>query len=413
VSRQAEKEYLQRSGTASWERLKPFAPPGEISVEEGIRLIQDFGVCAALLDLQPHHRVLDLAAGSCWAADWLQRLGLSVVAVDLSHDLLAVGCERLAETGPRRAVCGDAQALPFETGIFDRVLCLNAMHHVPNVDEALREVFRVLVHDGRAVFSEPGLGHAQQAHARRAVQDFGVQEADIDPTAFVAQCTSVGFVDVVLEPFAHIVPGHGLTAEQWQHWQTLASASRPRRAAQTFRRAFLELIGARKNNEMFQAAFASEALRVLRTAMRDHPIVIASKVPIDRFLHRHDARTTPLNALISGSTNRTAFAGAEATIAVDVKNVGTRTWIANESARGRVRVGVQLLDADRRLINRDFARTPLPCDVPPGRSARVVVAFIAPAAPNSYFIKIDLVSEGVSWFEPQGSKALVQPLVVT
>jgi len=79
VSRQAEKEYLRRAGASHWERSKPFAPPGEVTADEGLRLIQDFGVCAALLDPQPRHRVLDLAAGSCWAADWLQRLGLSEI----------------------------------------------------------------------------------------------------------------------------------------------------------------------------------------------------------------------------------------------------------------------------------------------------------------------------------------------
>src|SRR5260370_11548286 len=111
--RQAEKAYGQRSGSAGWERLKPFAPAGETTSAEGLHLIKDFGACVALLDPLPHHRILDLAAGGCWAADWLQRLGLSVVATDLSYDLLAIGRRRLAASGDAHVACGDAEALPF------------------------------------------------------------------------------------------------------------------------------------------------------------------------------------------------------------------------------------------------------------------------------------------------------------
>src|SRR3984893_3152195 len=208
--RQAEKAYARRSGSAPWARVKPFAPAGETTSAEGLHLIQDFGACVALLDPLPHHRILDLAAGGCWASDWLQRLGLSVVATDLSCDLLAVGRERLSLSGAARAACGDAEALPFRTAAFDRVLCLNAMHHVPDVPRALCEVARVLGPEGRAVFSEPGAGHAEQGHAIRAVEDFGVREADIDAGEFLDQCRAAGFPYVVLEPFSHVIPGHGL-----------------------------------------------------------------------------------------------------------------------------------------------------------------------------------------------------------
>jgi hypothetical protein len=87
--------------------------------------------------------------------------------------------------------------------------------------------------------------------------------------------------------------------------------------------------------------------------------------------------------------------------------------VADERVRGHVRVGVQLLDSDRRLLNRNFARTSLPHNLAPRRASQVVVAFAAPAMPGSYFIKIDLVSKGVTWFEPHGSKTAVQPLRVT
>ena len=413
-SRQAEKDYLRRSGAAPWERVKPFAPPGETTVAEGVRLIQDFGACVALLDPMPQHRILDLASGGGWAADWLQRLGLSVVAADLSSDLLAIGRERLARSGRAHVACGDAEALPFRTATFDRVLCLNAMHHLPNLPGALREIARVLGPEGRAVFSEPGAGHAQQAHALRAVQDFGVREADIDAAEFLDHCRAAGFPFVVLEPFARVHPGHGLTAEHWRTWRRLAGESRPRRAARTLLRGLLELVGARKDTELFAEAFGSEVLRVLGAAMKDHPIVIASKQPLDRFLGRSDDPGPAMSARVRlVDATPAAPAGATLLLTLEIQNSGAMTWIADENTRGHVRIGAQLLDAERRLLDRDHARQPLPRDVPAGATIHVGLSCKTPAAPGWYFVKIDLVSEGVSWFEPRGSKPAVHHLHVT
>jgi SAM-dependent methyltransferase len=413
-SRQAEKEYLRRSGAAPWERVKPFAPTSETTVVEGLRLIQDFGACVALLDPMPHHKILDLAAGGGWAAEWLQRLGLSVVAADLSSDLLAIARERLARTGRGHVVCGDAEALPFRAGTFDRVLCLNAMHHFPDLPSALREIARVLRRDGRAVFSEPGAGHAGQPHSVRAVQDFGVREADIDAAEFLDQCRAAGFPFVVIEPFTHVVTGHGLTAEHWHTWRKLARASRVRRAARTLRRGLLELVGTRKETELFTEAFGSEVLRVLGAAMQDHPIVVASKQPLDRFLCRSDGGKPAMAACIRlVDAVPVAFAAGTIVLKLEIQNSGTLTWFAGENTRGHVRIGAQLLDAERRLLNRDHARESLPHDVPAGGTIHVEMSFVAPATPGAYVGKIDLVSEGVSWFEPHGSEPAVHGFQVT
>ena len=404
ASRQAEKEYLRRSGSDQWERLKPFAPPGSITAIEGLRLIQDFGACVALLNPSPQHRILDLGAGGGWASDWLQRLGLSVVAADLSSDLLGIAHRRLAESGGAYTVCGDSEALPFRASSFDRVLCLNAMHHMPDLGKALSEIARVLSAEGRAVFAEPGIGHSRQSHAVRAVQEFGVQEADIDAAEFLDQCKVAGFPFVVIEPFAHIVPGHGLTAEHWRNWRTLAAETRPFRAARSFRRALLELLGTRKDSELFAEAFSSQILRILGAAMQDHPIIVASKRPLDGFLTRTENPRPALSALIHVVDGAEAVtAGEVICLQVEIQNTGSVTWIADAQTRGHVRVGAQLLDSERRLLDRDYARQPITHNVPAGHAVSTNVSFKAPSTPGWYLLKLDLVSEGVSWFEPQGS----------
>ena len=42
----------------------------------------------------------------------------------------------------------------------------------------------------------------------------------------------------------------------------------------------------------------------------------------------------------------------------------------------------------------------------------MAVTFPAPEAPGRYAVKIDLVAEGVSWFETLGTTPAIHPIVV-
>jgi SAM-dependent methyltransferase len=49
------------------------------------------------------------------------------------------------------AIVGDVQELPFRDGVFDCALAAWMLYHVPDLDQALRELRRVLRPDGRLV----------------------------------------------------------------------------------------------------------------------------------------------------------------------------------------------------------------------------------------------------------------------
>jgi ubiquinone/menaquinone biosynthesis C-methylase UbiE len=49
----------------------------------------------------------------------------------------------------------DAEDLPFEDGSFDAVVGHAILHHIPDVDRALREVYRIMKPGGFCIFSEP------------------------------------------------------------------------------------------------------------------------------------------------------------------------------------------------------------------------------------------------------------------
>jgi hypothetical protein len=66
-----------------------------------------------------------------------------------------------------------------------------------------------------------------------------------------------------------------------------------------------------------------------------------------------------------------------------------------------------LLDGQRKLVNRDFHRADLPKDLSPGDEAVVRLVFTAPGTAGPHGMKVDLVIEGVTWFEPKGSTTAV------
>jgi uncharacterized Fe-S cluster-containing radical SAM superfamily protein len=96
-----------------------------------------------------------------------------------------------------------------------------------------------------------------------------------------------------------------------------------------------------------------------------------------------------------------------------VKNLSTRPFPAQASyGRRLVRLGAQLCNGDRALINRDFERAWLPGTLEPGGQAEVAVLITAPKQPGRYVLKFDLVSEGIDWFESCGSPTTTKALLV-
>jgi SAM-dependent methyltransferase len=404
-TKQAEKAYLARTGSSAWERAKPFSPPGLDTLQESARMLQDFAAAMLTLQPSPDDLILDLGAGGCWCSDLLGRLNRSAVAVDISLDMLRAG--RARTNGTVRAVVGDIESLPFASSVFDKVVCLSAIHHVPDTARAVAEVARVLSTEGVALFSEPGLGHTDAPVAAAAVRDYGVLEQDVLVEAFMRNCRTAGFEDVSVKPLVHCVPAFDLTLEQWEAWSRLARSVRPRRALAKIRLAVAELFGLGKSGPLFEEALAITMVRTLRQVIEHHPVIVASKV------RKSTLELPRWRATISAETPESAIAGSAIEVKVTATNVGSGPWRpSSPSGLGHVRLGIQLLDADGRVMVKDFHRVTLPHTITPRETVTIVFSCPVPQAPGRYGLKCDFVAEGVTWFEAEGSAPASRPLRV-
>ncbi|MBX6387448.1 MAG: class I SAM-dependent methyltransferase [Frankia sp.] len=112
----------------------------------------------------PGVRLLDLGCGAGRHAFEAYRRGADVVALDYSFDdvvgvggmLAAMAAEgQVPATARAGATRGDAFALPFADGTFDRVIAAEILEHLPEDTRAIAELVRVLRPGGLAAVTVP------------------------------------------------------------------------------------------------------------------------------------------------------------------------------------------------------------------------------------------------------------------
>ena len=105
-----------------------------------------------LLSLSPNDLVLDVGGGTGRVAMVLRDSVREVVVADVSRGML-----RRAVGKGLATVCTPAESLPFPSESFDRVIMVDALHHVFDQRQAARELWRVVSYGGRIVIIEPDI----------------------------------------------------------------------------------------------------------------------------------------------------------------------------------------------------------------------------------------------------------------
>ena len=106
--------------------------------------------------------VLDAGCGHGWYADWLDRKGARVVAVDCSRNMVKLARERLRGRG--HVICGDVSDLrgTLASASFDIILSSLVLHYVADLGKTFIEWARLLRPRGTLVFSTHHPVHAKR-----------------------------------------------------------------------------------------------------------------------------------------------------------------------------------------------------------------------------------------------------------
>ena len=106
-----------------------------------------------LVDAARGIRLLDAGGGTGRIAQVFAGQGVNVYVVDPSLVMarLAIKKDHVA------AVCAMAEHSPFSDGFFDRIIMVDAFHHVVSQKNTVEELWRVLKQGGRMVIEEPDI----------------------------------------------------------------------------------------------------------------------------------------------------------------------------------------------------------------------------------------------------------------
>ncbi len=367
-------EFFARLDDWDYQLSKPFA-----AINETPELLICFAQLVQGLNLLPDMTILDFGVGSCWTSRFLSQLGLEVIAVDVSPSALKIGRElyrRLPVIGNQPApkfLQFDGHRFDLEDASVDRISCWDAFHHVPNPDEVLKEMARVLKPGGIAGFSEPGPNHSKSPQSQYEMRTNRTIENDINVAEIWEAAQQAGFTEIKLAIFN---PTSFLVSPAEFETYLSEGVADGRYAADT------------------------------RNQMQHRRVFFLFKgqtsAPADS--RKREGLMAELNVELA--SNRVAV-GSTFHLKVRAKNTGSNVWLSSQSRTGAVNFGTHLFDHNGILLNLDyFVHHDLTgkgdAAIQPGETVGFEVAVPAPPK-GRYILECDLVSQAVCWFEHNGA----------
>lgn len=363
------------AGLQDWTHhlAKPFG-----SFEETPQLLINFAVVLQGLRLCPGMTVLEFGAGTCWASRILTQLGCKVIACDVSPTALQIGRElytRYPPAGDRPApefLVFDGHHINLADASVERIICLDAFHHVPNPAHVLVELGRVLSEGGIAGFAEPGPEHSRTAQSQYEMKTHGVIENDIDIAEIWRLARSASFTDLRLAVF-NVEPFY-LDVAQFEDF----------------------LRGGRSTREY------TNATRAFLQNQRNFFLYKGEQRPLDSRYARG------LTAKLSVSPDSvTAKEDEPLRVNAVVTNESAAVWLPRSAGLGAVLLGCHVRHADGSMFRESYHWEALTSaagrSILPGETIEVAVEL--PRLPlGQYILEFDLVSNDICWFAINGSQ---------
>lgn len=370
-------DYFAQLEVWDYHLAKPFG-----SIDETPQLLINFAVVLQGLSLCPGMTVLEFGAGTCWASRFLSQLGCQTIAADVSETALRMGAElykRLPLIGERpapRFLHFDGHRFDLPDASVDRIICLDAFHHVPNPQRVLEEMARVLKVGGIAGFAEPGPEHSKSAQSQYEMKTFRVVEDDVDVRSIWRQAQQAGFTDIKLAVF-NVPPVH-FNLDEFEDFLSgdfLSYESALLKYAEAVR----GFMRNERNFFLFKGVAAASDSRFragLTARIQIEPAALEVKAGDEIVVH--------------------------ATITNDSKSI----WLPRSAGLGAVHLGCHVYDERGRLLHQSYHWESLTPDegrpIMPHETIEVDARM--PTLPKgNYFLDFDMVSNDVTWFALNGS----------
>ena len=159
--------------------------------------------------LKPGMTILELGCGTGSFTGELARSGVDITAIDVSPELLEIA--RANSSAPNvRYEIQNAYALTYSDATFDSIVGSSILHHL-EIEEALREIYRVLKPGGTIYFTEPNMMNPQIAIQKNVPWIKRRLGDSPDETAFFRWSLrrlleQTGYGDIQIEPFDFLHP---------------------------------------------------------------------------------------------------------------------------------------------------------------------------------------------------------------
>jgi len=129
------------------------SPAGRLRLARRVKMISSH--------LKPGMTVLELGCGAGYFTQELARSGADIIAIDVSPELLEIARTNCSSPNVQYQI-QNAYALSYSDAVFDSVVGSSVLHHL-EIEEALRDIHRVLKPMGTIYFTEPNMLNPQIA----------------------------------------------------------------------------------------------------------------------------------------------------------------------------------------------------------------------------------------------------------
>ena len=177
------------------------SPAGKLRWARRVKMLSDH--------LRRGMTVLELGCGTGYFTSELARSGADIVAIDVSPELLKIARVNCSAPNVRYEI-QNANTLSYPDAMFDSVVGSSVLHHL-EIEEALREIYRVLKSAGAIYFTEPNMLNLQIAIQKNVLWVKRKLGDSPDETAFFRWSLrrlleQTGYRAVRIDPFDFLHP---------------------------------------------------------------------------------------------------------------------------------------------------------------------------------------------------------------